>query len=96
MKCNPPECLLKYMAPLYVGMEPKDVSKAKKEDAQNSQLDDMLNSMLPPRCVLTRELRMNSGGAFTCASKDGIFELLTWTCRLARGIFVSIFFGAGG
>ena len=50
VKCTPPESLLRYDSPLYVGVEPlENLSGAKKDGAQSSQLDDMLNSMLPPR-----------------------------------------------
>ena len=49
VKCTPPESLLKYANPLYVGIEPKAVSNAKAPNGQVTQLDDMLNSMLPPR-----------------------------------------------
>mmetsp|Transcript_1927 Transcript_1927/g.3861 ORF Transcript_1927/g.3861 Transcript_1927/m.3861 type:complete len:236 (-) Transcript_1927:88-795(-) len=49
VKCTPPESLLKYANPLYVGIEPKDVTTAKAPDGKVTQLDDMLDSMIPPR-----------------------------------------------
>ena len=51
VKCSPPESLLKFDEPLYIGMEAKtDLSSAKGANkATVSQLDDMLNFMIPPR-----------------------------------------------
>ena len=60
IKCTPPKSLLNYDSPLYVGMSLLDnVSNAKKAatngqggtqgEQLGTQLDDMLNSMLPPR-----------------------------------------------
>jgi len=54
---DPPESLLKYDSPLFAGFEPKtgDIEKVKASqkgaigDASASQLDDMVNAMLPPR-----------------------------------------------
>lgn len=48
---NPPESLVKYDAPLFVGVQSRadgDYTKAKLTENQ-SKLDDMLNSMLPPK-----------------------------------------------
>ena len=45
---SPPESLMKYDAPLFVGIEPS--STGIKSTAEGlSKLDDMINSMLPPR-----------------------------------------------
>ena len=51
VKCSPPESLLKFDEPLYIGLEAKtDLSNAKGAGkASVSQLDDMLNFMIPPR-----------------------------------------------
>lgn len=53
---TPPETLVKFDAPLFGGIEPqgKDSSHAKVSHNQenNAKLEDMLNSMLPPRLVL--------------------------------------------
>jgi hypothetical protein len=53
---HPPDSLLKYEPPVFVGLEPSKgegeahhaPGDSKQKDA-GSQLDDMLNSMLPPR-----------------------------------------------
>ena len=50
---NPPESLVKYDAPLFVGVQTRsdgDYTKAKLTENQ-SKLDDMLNSMLPPKYI---------------------------------------------
>jgi hypothetical protein len=47
---SPPETLVKFDAPLFAGIEPagdKNTSKARQET--NSKIEDMLNSMIPPR-----------------------------------------------
>lgn len=45
---SPPDSLVKYDAPLFVGIEPS--SNGGKTFAEGlSKLDDMINSMLPPR-----------------------------------------------
>ena len=50
VKCSPPESLLKFEEPLYIGLEAKtDLSNANGPKATVSQLDDMLRFMLPPR-----------------------------------------------
>ena len=49
---NPPDSLIRYDAPIFVGLEPSvDGSnmKASKANDQTAKLEDMLNSMLPPR-----------------------------------------------
>jgi dynein light intermediate chain len=56
-RCDPPESLLKYDSPLFAGFEPKTsemekmkaTQKSATGDASASQLDDMVNAMLPPR-----------------------------------------------
>ena len=72
VKCNPPSSLLRYSSPLYVGPTPRDnlsdLQSAVAEggaDAQQSTLDDMLNSMLPPRQWLEE-----SGAWLQHVSKD--------------------------
>jgi hypothetical protein len=45
---TPPESLVKFEAPLFVGIESRQhASPTRNENA--SKLDDMINSMLPPR-----------------------------------------------
>ena len=48
---TPPDSLVKYDAPIFVGLEPSvDGIKTKsKLNEQNSKLEDMLNAMIPPR-----------------------------------------------
>uniref|UniRef100_A0A6V1KR45 Uncharacterized protein n=1 Tax=Heterosigma akashiwo TaxID=2829 RepID=A0A6V1KR45_HETAK len=52
---NPPESLLKFDEPIFVGLQPSNqnegfkMPEAPKGELTNAQLDDMLNSMLPPR-----------------------------------------------
>ena len=49
---TPPESLVRYNAPLFVGIEPSPeaVLTAKGLTGESStKLDDMINSMLPPR-----------------------------------------------
>ena len=49
---TPPDSLLKYEAPLFMGIEPNGtagVSRAHQTDG-TSKIDDMINSMLPSRC----------------------------------------------
>lgn len=48
---SPPESLLKYEAPLFAGIEPSNDKLATKSPNQdgNAKLEDMVNSMLPPR-----------------------------------------------
>lgn len=48
---SPPDSLMKHDAPLFVGIEPSAVG-AKASAEGLSKLDDMINSMLPPRYVL--------------------------------------------
>ncbi|KAH8049860.1 dynein heavy chain binding protein [Aureococcus anophagefferens] len=47
--CAPPESLLKHDEPLFVGFDGNDEGGVKKGDASGSQLEEMVNSMLPPR-----------------------------------------------
>jgi dynein light intermediate chain len=47
--CEPPESLLKHDEPLFVGFDGGEEGGAKKGDASGSQLEEMVNSMLPPR-----------------------------------------------
>jgi hypothetical protein len=48
---SPPETLVKFDAPLFAGIEPKGNDKNGKSQNQdgNSKIEDMLNSMIPPR-----------------------------------------------
>jgi hypothetical protein len=51
---SPPETLVKFDAPLFGGIEPsKDTKLPSKTQNQesNSKLEDMVNSMLPPRFI---------------------------------------------
>lgn len=56
-QCDPPESLLKHDSPLFAGFGPSEANKGDNTkiapkahgDPSASQLDDMLNSMLPPR-----------------------------------------------
>lgn len=47
---TPPETLVKFDAPLFAGIEPSGEKAHKSQNQENnSKLEDMLNSMLPPR-----------------------------------------------
>lgn len=49
---TPPETLVKYEAPLFAGIEPsadRIASLKSPNQENNAKLDDMVNSMLPPR-----------------------------------------------
>jgi hypothetical protein len=46
---TPPDSLMKYDAPLFVGIEPSSAGAGKASSEGLSKLDDMINSMLPPR-----------------------------------------------
>jgi len=51
VSANPPESLLKYQAPLFVGIEAsvEAVQQAKTSGEASTKLDDMINAMLPAR-----------------------------------------------
>lgn len=52
---TPPETLVKFDAPLFAGIEPpadKAVLPKGTGGESNAKLEDMLNSMLPPRLVI--------------------------------------------
>ena len=49
---TPPDSLLRYEAPIFVGLEPSVEGsniKLKSENNQTAKMEDMLNSMIPPR-----------------------------------------------
>ena len=46
---NPPANLVKYDAPLFAGLNTTRARPTGKMDAASAKLDDMINSMLPPR-----------------------------------------------
>jgi len=46
---NPPDTLVKFDAPLFAGLETNKQRPHGKTDKSTAKLDDMLNSMLPPR-----------------------------------------------
>ena len=47
---SPPESLVKFEAPLFVGIQPSGTAeKAGGVNEATSKLDDMINAMLPPR-----------------------------------------------
>ena len=48
---TPPDSLVQYEAPLFAGIEPssKPAAKTSSFSETNAKLDDMINSMLPPR-----------------------------------------------
>jgi hypothetical protein len=47
---SPPETLVKFDAPLFAGIEPSgEKNNAKSRHETNSKVEDMLNSMIPPR-----------------------------------------------
>ena len=51
---SPPETLVKFEAPLFAGIEPsasRPIQPKSPNQEGNPKLEDMLNSMLPPRCV---------------------------------------------
>uniref|UniRef100_A0A7S2CCB2 Uncharacterized protein n=1 Tax=Florenciella parvula TaxID=236787 RepID=A0A7S2CCB2_9STRA len=70
--CTPPDALVKYDPALFVGFDPatNDVKATRKADATPSQLDDMVNSMLPPR-----EWTQESGTWMQYVSKDSATRL---------------------
>ena len=55
---TPPETLVKYDAPLFAGIETSgDKAHVKPPNQEsNSKLEDMVNSMLPPRFVNTQKM----------------------------------------
>ena len=80
-RCDPPESLLKYDSPLFAGFEPKTsemekmkaTQKSATGDASASQLDDMVNAMLPPR-----EWTQESGTWMQYVSKEEIGASSSW------------------
>jgi hypothetical protein len=48
---TPPDSLVKYEAPLFVGIESSNISHHPKGglNDNNTKVDDMINSILPPR-----------------------------------------------
>ena len=47
---SPPETLVKFDAPLFAGIEPNEKSAHKNNHQETgSKIEDMLNSMIPPR-----------------------------------------------
>ena len=50
---SPPETLVKFDAPLFAGIEPSSEKHGTKNQNQDggSKIEDMLNSMIPPRYV---------------------------------------------
>eukprot|EP00617_Octactis_speculum_P025811 CAMPEP_0185769088 /NCGR_PEP_ID=MMETSP1174-20130828/53362_1 /TAXON_ID=35687 /ORGANISM="Dictyocha speculum, Strain CCMP1381" /LENGTH=243 /DNA_ID=CAMNT_0028454039 /DNA_START=14 /DNA_END=745 /DNA_ORIENTATION=+ len=50
-KCTPPDSLVKYETPLYVGFDPSsgETGDSTWKKPSSNQLDDMVNSILPPR-----------------------------------------------
>lgn len=74
---SPPDNLLRFDAPLFVGFDPSSTSGGnllaagnKGSDPAASQLDDMVNSMLPPR-----EWTQESGTWMQYTSKDAATRL---------------------
>lgn len=69
MTSSPPDSLLRFDAPLFVGFDPSNANATaavrKGADPAASQLDDMVNSMLPPR-----EWTQESGTWMQYTSKD--------------------------
>jgi len=69
MSNNPPDSLLRFDSALYVGFDPSNTNggaiTSKGADPAASQLDDMVNSMLPPR-----EWTEESGTWMQYTSKD--------------------------
>jgi hypothetical protein len=50
---TPPDSLVKYEAPLFVGIEPSVEQNLKGPlNENNAKLEDMINSILPPRCAI--------------------------------------------
>lgn len=52
---NPPDSLVKYQTPLFVGIEPSSVNQEEmkaKANMNNTKLDDMVDSIIPARCVM--------------------------------------------
>ena len=57
--CSPPESLVQYDDPLFIGKDdapetqmPKESTKKSKEGKNAAQMGDILNSILPPRYVI--------------------------------------------
>ena len=46
---SPPETLVKFEAPLFVGIHPSGTTEKAGVNEATSKLDDMINAMLPPR-----------------------------------------------
>jgi hypothetical protein len=46
---SPPETLVRYNAPLFGGTEPSETKKSQVPGDAAAKLEDMVNSMLPPR-----------------------------------------------
>ncbi len=56
---TPPDSLMRYDAPIFVGLEPSVEGsniKPKSDNNQTAKMEDMLNSMLPPRYLLYNPL----------------------------------------
>jgi len=69
--CTPPDALVKYDPALFVGFDPAtNDTKGRKAESTPSQLDDMVNSMLPPR-----EWTQESGTWMQYVSKDSATRL---------------------
>jgi len=73
IEVHPPEHLMKYEAPIFIGFEASKeqvmnavkMQQQKGKDSNSSQLEDMINSMLPPR-----EWVEDSGAWMQYASKE--------------------------
>ena len=85
---SPPESLLNFEPPLFVGGNSKDSTKPVPESSgAASQVDEIINSMLPPRCVLARPLSpaaaATAGAPGATATTD---SCCTGRCRFAGAL----------
>lgn len=46
---SPPDSLVKFDAPIFVGLEPSSRPATKNQAENTTKLEDMINSVLPPR-----------------------------------------------
>ncbi|KAH8079119.1 dynein heavy chain binding protein [Aureococcus anophagefferens] len=84
--CAPPESLLKHDEPLFVGFDGNDEGGVKKGDASGSQLEEMVNSMLPPReWTQTSGTWMQYVSKKTATRMDVISSRRTWTSGCSTG-----------
>lgn len=85
---SPPESLLNFEPPLFVGGNSKDSTKPVPESSGAvSQVDEIINSMLPPRCVLAHPLPY---AAATAAAAAGATAATAPFAAAAQGAAASL------